>query len=130
MDNEPESSGDNNPKNTRLRVNFNLQNPLRSTKYSLPTKMAECNGNGLDSRTSNGKVSLKKVQFNVDLEQNYSNVKASLSERNNEAKKQQIYGPTGTIRGFKNIIKERQMNFDKIAESEVSARATLNLFFK
>ncbi|XP_028513040.1 glutaredoxin domain-containing cysteine-rich protein 1 [Exaiptasia diaphana] len=120
-----ETAKDNNPKNTRLRVNLNFQNPLiglRSTRFSLTDKMAECNNNlnGRDHpETKNGNVSLKKVQFNVDLEQNYSNLKASLSERNAEVKKQQIVGPTGTVRGFKNIIKERQMNFDKLSESEV-----------
>lgn len=129
-----ETPKDNNPpKNTRLRVNLNFQNPLiglRSTKFSLRDKMAECNNNrnGHDhSQTTNG-VLLKKVQFDVDLEQNYSNLKASLSERNTEVKKQEIVGPTGTVRGFKNIIKERQVNFDKFNESEVSSVGTTLCF--
>lgn len=115
---------DRNPKNTRLRVNLNFQNPLiavRSARFKLPQSMAESNNNNTDPSTKqNGKVALKKVQFNVDLEQNYSNLKESLNGKSTEVKKEEIIGPTGTVRGFKNIIKERQVNFDNLDGEEVS----------
>lgn len=135
MDSEAATSRrtDKNPKNTRLRVNLNFQNPLiavKSTKFKIPQRMAESNNNyNLDTCATeqNGKVALKKVQFNVDLEQNYSNLKEALNGKNSEVKKEEIFGPTGTVRGFKNIIKERQVNFDKV-NGEIEVRNLERLY--
>lgn len=123
MDDTAASPVDNNPRNTRLRANLNFRNPLiavNSAKFKLPRSMAESN-NGDRKKKQNGNVTLKKVKFNVDLEQNYSNLKESLNGRSTDVKKEEIVGPTGTVRGFKNIIKERQVNFGKLnGEIEVS----------
>ena len=104
---------DSNPRNGRLRVNLKFQNPLtgvRSSKFRIHHNMAESISN---HTAMNGTVELKNVQ-SVDFEQNYANLRESLNGRTAELKQKEIVGPTGTVRGFKNIIKDRQKNFDKL----------------
>lgn len=75
------------------------------------------------SSISNGDIDLKSYSSSTDLEQNFENLKIALNGQEDE-KKEEIVGPTGTVRGFKNMIKDRKKHFSKAgsmtALSEVS----------
>jgi hypothetical protein len=122
--------GPDNHRHSRSHGIFNLQNPLsvvRSAKFRIPHLKMESSSS--QSSISNGDVELKSYN-SLDIEQNFENLKEALN-RTTDEQKEEIRGPTGTVRGFKNIIKDRKNHLSKAGRVttlfEVSRRKFLSV---
>ncbi|XP_031570667.1 glutaredoxin domain-containing cysteine-rich protein 1-like [Actinia tenebrosa] len=96
---------------------FNFHNPLsvgRSANFKLQHSKMDSLNSSRSSSISNGDVDLKSYSSSssTSLEQNFENLRIALNGKEDE-KKEEIVGPTGTVRGFKNIIKDRKKHLSK-----------------